>query len=123
MPLTAKAPSRVQETTTTSGLTNPIVLSGAVTKYNSFSSALNDNDLVYYSVINSDGTEWENGIGTFNEPNLLHRTTVRESSNSNNMVNFSAGIKIVAVTPSAVWGDDLITEAQQQALIMTLALS
>lgn len=123
MPLEAKSPSRVQETTTTSGTTSPLVLNGAVTKYRSFSSALTNGDKCYYSVIGSDGSEWENGVGTFTSPNLVSRDIIRESSNSNAIVNFSAGIKIVAITPSEAWGNDVIEESKKQSMLMTIALS
>lgn len=123
MPLEAKSPSRVQETTTTSGTTSPLVLNGAVTKYRTFNAALTSGDKCYYSIIGSDGSEWENGTGTFTSPNLLSRDTIRESSNSNAIVNFSAGIKIVAITPSEAWGNDVIEESEKKSMLMTIALS
>lgn len=123
MPLEAKSPSRVQETTTTSGVTSPLVLDGAVTKYRSFNSALSSGDKCYYSIIGSDGSEWETGTGIFTSPNLISRDTIRESSNSNAIVNFSAGIKIVAITPSEAWGNDIIEESEKKSILMTIALS
>lgn len=123
MPLEAKSPSRVQETTTTAGTTSPLVLNGAVTKYRSFDSSLTSGDIVYYSIIGSDGSEWETGTGVFTSPDLISRDTIRESSNNNLIVNFSAGIKIVAITPSEAWGNDIIEESKKQSMLMTIALS
>lgn len=86
---------RVQETTTTTG-TGTVTLAGAVTGYQSF-AAIGNGNTTYYCI--TDGTNWETGLGTYTSSGTtLARTTVLESSNSNNLVNFPAGSKNVFVT-------------------------
>lgn len=88
---------RVKETTTTTG-TGTITLAGAVTGFQSFAVIGNDNT-TYYTIASQSGTEWEVGIGTYiSSGTTLIRTTVLSSSNSGNLVNFSAGTKDVFVT-------------------------
>jgi hypothetical protein len=86
---------RVKETTTTTG-TGTLTLAGAVTGFQSFSVIGNANT-TYYTI--TDGTNWEVGIGTYTSSGTtLSRDTVLESSNSGNLVNWSAGSKDVFVT-------------------------
>lgn len=88
---------RVKETTTTTG-TGTVTLLGAVTGYQSFSAVGNANT-TYYCIAGQTGTEWEVGIGTYTSSGTtLARNTVLTSSNSNTLVNFSAGTKDVFVT-------------------------
>jgi len=87
---------RVKETTTTTG-TGDITLAGAVEGFQSFSSALSDADTTYYAISNRDADEWEVGLGTYSS-DVLTRTTVLESSNSDTAVSFSAGTKEVFIT-------------------------
>ena len=86
---------RVQETSTTTG-TGTLTLAGAVTGYQSFSSAIGDGNTTYYGIYLNGGSEWEVGIGTVGTGTLA-RTTVLASSNSGSAVNFSAGQKSVWV--------------------------
>jgi len=93
MPLVVK--DRVQETSTTTG-TGTFTLAGAVSGFQSF-SAIGNANTTYYAIVG--GTEWEVGLGTYTSSGTtLARTTVLESSNSGNLVNFSAGTKNVFVT-------------------------
>ena len=75
MPLVAK--DRVQETTTTTG-TGTLTLGGAVTGYQTFSSAIGNGNTCYYAI--DGGSEWEVGLGTVGAGTLA-RNTVLESSN------------------------------------------
>jgi hypothetical protein len=104
MPLVVK--DRVQESTTTTG-TGTITLGGAVTGFQSF-SVIGNGNTTYYAIVG--GSEWEVGIGTYTSSGTtLSRTTVLESSNSGNLVNFSAGTKNVFVTypaEEAVYQDE-----------------
>lgn len=84
---------RVQETTTTTG-TGSFTLLGAVTEFQTFSSAIGNGNTTYYAVYLSGGNEWEVGIGTVGA-GTLSRDTILASSNSGNIVNFSAGTKYV----------------------------
>jgi hypothetical protein len=86
---------RVRETSTTIG-TGTITLAGAVSGFQSFSNIGNGNT-TYYTI--AGGAEWEVGLGTYTSSgNTLSRDTVLSSSNSNSLVNFSAGTKEVFVT-------------------------
>lgn len=88
---------RVQETTTTTG-TGTINLDGALTGFESFVSGIGSTNSTYYAIVG--GSEWEVGIGTVTDatPDTLSRTTVFSSSNSDALVNFSAGTKNVFCT-------------------------
>lgn len=88
---------RVKETTTTAG-TGTVTLLGAATGFQSFSAIGNANN-TYYCIAGQTGSEWEVGIGTYTSSGTtLSRDTVLASSNSGNLVNFSAGTKDVFVT-------------------------
>jgi hypothetical protein len=92
---------RVQETTVTVG-TVALVLTGAVSGFQSF-SAIGNGNTTYYAVVG--GTEWEVGIGTYTLlGTTLSRDTILESSNGGAAVNFSAGTKNVFVTYPAEKG-------------------
>ena len=85
---------RVRETSTTTG-TGTLTLIGAVTGFQTFSSAIGNTNTTYYTIIN--GAEWEVGIGTV-AAGTLARTTVLASSNAGSAVTFSAGTKDVFCT-------------------------
>lgn len=89
-----KLADRVKETTATTG-TGTVTLAGAVTGFQSFASALSDNDTTHYVI--ADATDWECGLGTYTS-NTLARTTVQASSNSGNAVNFTTGNKDVFIS-------------------------
>ena len=86
---------RVKETTTTTG-TGTVTLGGASTGFQAF-SVIGDGNSTYYTI--AGGSEFEVGIGTYTASGTtLSRDVVLESSNSGNLVNFSAGTKDVFVT-------------------------
>lgn len=120
--LPAKVANRVQETSRSTGLGN-FVLEGAVPNYVSFSSRFVDQDAIYYAILTPDSSEFECGIGKFIYPNLLQRNIVDESSNNNNKVNFSSGIKVVAVSPTGGWGNDIVAASVAASIAVTVALS
>ena len=93
---------RVKETSTTTG-TGTLTLAGAVTGYQSFSSAIGNGNTTYYGIYLDGGSEWEVGLGTVGAGTLA-RTTVLASSNGGSLVNFSAGQK-------SVWCDYPATKA------------
>lgn len=88
---------RVKETSTTSG-TGPVTLAGAAVNFQRFRDVLSIGDGTYYAIIDSNNADWETGIGTYTALDTLSRTTVLESSNNGNIVNFSTGIKNVFMT-------------------------
>ena len=88
---------RVKETTTTTG-TGTINLDGAVEGFETFVAGVGDAKETFYCIFA--GAEFEVGRGTVTDatPDTLSRTTVISSSNSDNLVNFSAGDKTVICT-------------------------
>jgi hypothetical protein len=90
---------RVKETSTTTG-TGTFDLAGAETGFEIFVSGVGDGNVTYYAISNDGTTEFEVGIGTVTDatPDTLARTTVISSSNSDALVNFSAGTKTVFCT-------------------------
>ena len=86
---------RVKETTTTTG-TGTYTLAGAVTGFEAFSS-VGDGNTTYYAC--SDGTDFEVGIGTYTSSGTtLARTTILQSSNIDNAVDWSAGTRTIFCT-------------------------
>lgn len=88
---------RVLETSTTTGTGN-ITLAGAVTGYWAFSTAFALGDSFYYCIEGQTPGEWEVGVGHLSASNTLVRDEVRDSSNANALVGFSAGAKNVFCT-------------------------
>ena len=78
---------RVKETTTTSG-TGTYNLGGASTGFEGFIE-IGDGNTTYYCC--TDGTNFEIGIGTFTDasPDTLARTSILQSSNSDNAVSWA----------------------------------
>ena len=85
---------RVQETSSTTG-TGTFTLAGAVTGFETFSGSIGNGNTTFYTITN--GAEWEVGLGTV-AAGTLARTTVYQSSNSDALVDFSAGAKNVFCT-------------------------
>ena len=85
---------RVRETTNTTG-TGTYTLAGAVGGFESFAS-VGDGNTTYY--VCTDDTDFEVGIGTYTASGTtLARTTILESSNSDNAVDWGAGSKDIFV--------------------------
>lgn len=91
MPLIVK--DRVQETSTTTG-TGTLTLAGAVSGFQTFSSAIGNGNTTYYAIVN--GSEWEVGLGTVAAGTLARTTVIASSTGS--AISFSAGTKSVFVT-------------------------
>ena len=90
---------RVKETSTTTGL-GTFTLDGAVTGFETFSSAIGNTSLTYYTIHTQNAAQFEVGIGTVGAGTLA-RTSVISSSNSDAAVDFSAGTKDVFCTMPA----------------------
>ena len=90
---------RVLETCSSPG-TGAITLLGAVTGYQSFSTAFSSTNgtTTYYCIADQGGANWEVGLGTWNTGNTLSRTTVYASSNGGSTVNFASGTQNVFCT-------------------------
>ena len=87
---------RVKETSTTTG-TGTFTLDGAVAGFETFSSAIGNGNTTYYAIEIPNSTEFEVGLGTVSA-GQLDRTQVFSSSNSDALVDFSAGTKNVFCT-------------------------
>jgi len=89
---------RIKEITSTTG-TGTYTLGGATTGFESFATIGNGNTTYYCC---TDGTDFEVGIGTYTlSGTTLARTTILQSSNSDNAVNWGAGNKDIFVTQPA----------------------
>ena len=86
---------RLKEITTTTG-TGTYTLAGAVTGFEAFSQIGNGNTTYYCC---TDGSDFEIGIGTYaSSGTTLARTTILQSSNSDNAVSWSSGTRTVFCT-------------------------
>jgi hypothetical protein len=90
---------RVKETSTTTG-TGTFDLAGAETGFESFVSGIGNGNITYYAISNDGTAEFEVGFGTVIDatPDTLSRDTIISSSNSDALVDFSAGTKTVFCT-------------------------
>ena len=78
---------RIKETTKTEG-TGSIILNGPFAGFQSFSSGVGDGNSTYYAI--ESGTQWEVGIGTYNQvDNTISRDVVLNSSNNKSLINLS----------------------------------
>jgi len=89
---------RVKETTTTVGTGN-FQLQGAASGFRPFND-IGDSNFTYYAVITEAAIgEYEVGYGQFNiTTQQITRSVIISSSNNNNIVNFSVGIKEIFCT-------------------------
>ena len=90
---------RVKQTSTTTG-TGTFSLTGTETGFETFVTGIGDGNSCFYAIANDGASEFEVGIGTVTDAatDTLSRTTVISSSNSDNLVNFTAGTKTVFCT-------------------------
>ena len=90
---------RVKETSTTTG-TGTFDLAGAETGFESFVSGVGNGNQTYYAISNDGTAEFEVGIATVTDAatDTLSRDTIISSSNSDALVDFSAGTKTVFCT-------------------------
>jgi hypothetical protein len=102
--VTISIKDRVRESTTTTG-TGDITLAGAATQYQTFNTAFGLNVFFPYVIAGQTGSEWECGVGYLSGATTLVRA-VSASSNSNALVNFSAGTKDVWCDLTAKYEDD-----------------
>jgi len=93
---------RVKDQTATTG-TGTLTIDGiAPTGYRTITSAYTDGATIRFTVLSSDLTEWEVGMGVWTATGAtLTRATVFASSNAGSLVDFSAGDKIVFTGPMA----------------------
>jgi len=89
---------RVKETSTTTG-TGTFDLDGAVTGFETFVAGIATTNTTYYCIAHQTEDEWEVGVGTVTDasPDTLSRSAI-SSSNSDGLVDFSAGTSDVFCT-------------------------
>ena len=78
-----KVADRVKQLTNTTG-SGTITLASTPAGFQSFSSALSNSDTTYYVLVEND--DFEIGVGTYSS-NTLQRTSVLQSSSSDNKIN------------------------------------
>ena len=117
---------RVKETSTSTG-TGTINLGGAVDGFETFVAGIGNNNTTYYAIVHKTLNEFEIGIGTITDssPDTItgrSNSNVLSSSNSDNVVNFSAGDKEVFCTqpaPKAVFkneNNDVVLADNQKSI-------
>ena len=118
MPLFA---DRVKETSTTTGTGN-ITLAGAVAQFETFTANFATGVLFFYALVGQTGTEWEVGSGHLSDATTLVRDQVFQSSNSDALVNFSAGTKDVFEPIPGFLMNQIDTHGQTVAALLGLAI-
>lgn len=103
--ISASLDDRVKETSTTTGTGN-FTLAGAPAGYQTFNNAFGTQVRIEYMIeaVDANGVptgDWEVGDGYLSGSTTFVRDLVRRSSNSDALVNFSAGTKnVVCVFPA-----------------------
>ena len=87
---------RVKETST-STFTGPMVFGGPTLGFQSFAAGVGIGNECFYGIFHVADNDWEMGRGTVGAASLS-RDTVFSSSNSNNLVEFTGGDKLVFTT-------------------------
>jgi hypothetical protein len=88
---------RVQETTTTSG-TGTLTLSGAVSGFDTFSTAIGNGNTTYYTIYDNTAYVWEVGIGTVGAGTLARTTVLSNSSGTTTAINLAGNTAFVFCT-------------------------
>ena len=93
---------RVKESSSTTG-TGAFALAGIVQGFETFSAGIGNNNETYYAAYEAGTNNWEVGRGTLDGTSAnLARTEVLTSSNSDNLVIFTAGgLEIFCTLPAS----------------------
>lgn len=93
---------RVSDTSATTGTGAITVANAPPSGFETLDTVLATGDTFDYLIVNTGVlTEWEVGVGTYSGSHVFARTTVKQSSNADAAVNFSAGTKEVSLVHSA----------------------
>ena len=88
---------RVKQTTASISGTGPYTLSGTFTGFQTFTDGVGDGNTTYYAAVQD--ANFEIGIGTYTASGTsLARTTILQSSNSDNAVNWSSATPTIFTT-------------------------
>jgi len=88
---------RVQEVSTTSG-TGTLTLTGAVSGFQTFSTAIGNGNTTYYTIFDSTAYVWEVGIGTVGAGTLARTTVLANSSGTTSALNLAGNTVFVFCT-------------------------
>jgi hypothetical protein len=88
---------RVQETSTTSG-TGTLTLSGAVSGFQTFSTAIGNGNTTFYTIYDPTAYDWEVGIGTVGAGTLARTTVLSNSAGTTTQISFASNSKFVFCT-------------------------
>ncbi len=93
---------RVKESSSTTG-TGAFALAGIIQGFETFSAGIGNNNETYYAAYEAGTNNWEVGRGTLDGTSAnLARTEVLTSSNSDNLVIFTAGgLEIFCTLPAS----------------------
>tara|TARA_R110002124_G_scaffold84579_1_gene220079 strand:- start:491 stop:874 length:384 start_codon:yes stop_codon:yes gene_type:complete len=93
---------RVKESSSTTG-TGAFALAGLVQGFETFLAGIGNSNTTYYAAYEAGTNNWEVGLGTLDGTSAnLARTTVLTSSNSDNLVSFTAGgLEIFCTLPAS----------------------
>ena len=89
---------KVNSTATGNSQTTFAIDNTPVTGFETFNTGVGVGNTTYYCIFNQGTSEFEVGLGTLSSTTNLQRTTINSSSNSDAVVNFSAGTKDVFCT-------------------------
>jgi collagen type VII alpha len=88
---------RVQETSTTSG-TGTLTLAGAVSGFQTFSTAIGNGNTTFYTIYDPTAYDWEVGIGTVGAGTLARTTVLSNSAGTTSPISFASNAKFVFCT-------------------------
>ena len=91
---------RVKQTSTSTGTGTINLSASAETGFETFVAGIGDTNSTFYCISHDGTADFEVGIGTVTDAgtDTLSRTTIISSSNSDNLVDFTAGTKTVFCT-------------------------
>lgn len=110
---------RVKETSLSSG-TGVMALGGAAVGFQTFAVGVGVGNECFYGIVNTTDDTWEMGRGTIG-PGTLTRDVVISSTNSNLLVNFVAGQKIVYTTVPKTFYNAALDAAAHELIDHTAA--
>lgn len=110
---------RVKEISTTTG-TGAMALAGATAGFRSFAAGVGVSNECFYGIVHTLDNTWEIGRGTVGA-GTFSRDTVFSSTNSNLLVNFAAGDKIIFTTNPAFFYTNALDAAAHELINHTLA--
>jgi len=113
---------RVKETSTTSGTGN-LTVAGAVAGFQAFADVLADGDTFKGAIVHKTAAQWESGLYTYVAATpAIARTHVFESSNSDAIVDFSAGTKEIFIGKPAKASPEIDPRQNDFRLTLTTAV-